>query len=178
VIEILIEIMIPDFQASDCYKVLGCPRGSDPQALKRAYRKLAMKWHPDKNPHNEEATKIFQKISEAYIILTDESKNDMKENRDTKRHMPRQEQEMAFQDIKNLFDSIFRNATRSSPTNVRFETPLDGSLPRGTRVYFVGDVGYPRQPGTILSYDPSQDMYLVHFPSRILNVYPVNLCLS
>ncbi|KAK8896717.1 Molecular chaperone (DnaJ superfamily) [Tritrichomonas musculus] len=56
----------------DFYKILGVPRDADSAALKKAYRKLAMKWHPDKNPNNQEAAQAkFQEISEAYDVLND-----------------------------------------------------------------------------------------------------------
>eukprot|EP00568_Trieres_chinensis_P008802 CAMPEP_0183309112 /NCGR_PEP_ID=MMETSP0160_2-20130417/23936_1 /TAXON_ID=2839 ORGANISM="Odontella Sinensis, Strain Grunow 1884" /NCGR_SAMPLE_ID=MMETSP0160_2 /ASSEMBLY_ACC=CAM_ASM_000250 /LENGTH=95 /DNA_ID=CAMNT_0025473073 /DNA_START=90 /DNA_END=374 /DNA_ORIENTATION=+ len=66
--------MPPNLQSNDYYEILGCPRNADESALKKAYRKLAVKWHPDKNPDNAEATKNFQKISEAYATLSDEKK--------------------------------------------------------------------------------------------------------
>lgn len=69
--------MPPNLNSDDYYKVLGCPRSADESALKKAYRKLAVKWHPDKNPNNAEATKNFQKISEAYAVLSDEKKRKM-----------------------------------------------------------------------------------------------------
>lgn len=59
----------------DYYAILGVPRDADANALKRAYRKLAMKWHPDKNPDNQaEAQAKFQEISEAYDVLNDPKK--------------------------------------------------------------------------------------------------------
>eukprot|EP00123_Amoebidium_parasiticum_P018575 comp24247_c0_seq1/m.44862 comp24247_c0_seq1/g.44862 ORF comp24247_c0_seq1/g.44862 comp24247_c0_seq1/m.44862 type:complete len:371 (-) comp24247_c0_seq1:282-1394(-) len=60
----------------DYYSILGVPKGcSDEDALKKAYRKLAMKWHPDKNANNKEAaTQKFQEISEAYDVLSDPKK--------------------------------------------------------------------------------------------------------
>lgn len=59
----------------DYYAILGVPRDADANALKKAYRKLAMKWHPDKNPNNqEEAQAKFQEISEAYDVLNDPEK--------------------------------------------------------------------------------------------------------
>jgi hypothetical protein len=69
--------MAPNLSSDDYYQVLGCPRNADESALKKAYRKLAVKWHPDKNPGNEQATKNFQKISEAYATLSDAKKRQL-----------------------------------------------------------------------------------------------------
>jgi DnaJ family protein B protein 4 len=67
----------PNLNSDDYYEVLGCPRNADDSELKKAYRKLAVKWHPDKNPNDETATKNFQKISEAYAVLSDKKKREM-----------------------------------------------------------------------------------------------------
>ena len=64
----------PNLNSNDYYEILGCNRSDDENALKKAYRKLAVKWHPDKNPDSTEATKNFQKISEAYATLSDPKK--------------------------------------------------------------------------------------------------------
>jgi len=66
--------MAPNLSSDDYYQILGVPRGADDGAIRKAYKKLAVKWHPDKNPGDEQATQNFQKISEAYATLTDEKK--------------------------------------------------------------------------------------------------------
>jgi len=59
----------------DYYQILGVSKSSNPDQIKKAYRKLAVKWHPDKNPSNlEEAEKKFKEIAEAYEILSDPKK--------------------------------------------------------------------------------------------------------
>lgn len=58
-----------DEMGVDYYKVLQVPRNATDEDLKKAYRKLAMKWHPDKNPNNKnEAEAKFKQISEAYDV--------------------------------------------------------------------------------------------------------------
>uniref|UniRef100_A0A0C9RIX4 DnaJ protein ERDJ3B n=1 Tax=Wollemia nobilis TaxID=56998 RepID=A0A0C9RIX4_9CONI len=59
------------------YDVLQVPRGASEEHIKKAYRKLALKFHPDKNPGNEEATKRFAEISNAYEVLTDREKREI-----------------------------------------------------------------------------------------------------
>jgi molecular chaperone DnaJ len=58
----------------DFYKVLGVGRDASADELKKAYRRLAMKYHPDRNPDDKEAEKTFKEVSEAYDILKDDEK--------------------------------------------------------------------------------------------------------
>ncbi len=58
----------------DYYEVLGVNRDASEDDLKKAYRKLAMKWHPDRNPDNPKAEEHFKEAKEAYEVLTDAQK--------------------------------------------------------------------------------------------------------
>ncbi len=58
----------------DYYEVLGVPKNADDAALKKAYRELAKKYHPDTNPGNAEAEAKFKEASEAYAVLSDAQK--------------------------------------------------------------------------------------------------------
>jgi len=58
----------------DFYELLGVAKGAGAEDLKRAYRKLAMQWHPDRNPGDKAAEQKFKDISEAYDVLKDDQK--------------------------------------------------------------------------------------------------------
>jgi molecular chaperone DnaJ len=101
----------------DYYKILEVEKNSDSATIKKSYRKLALKYHPDKNPNDSEAQEIFKKISEAYSILGNQSKRTEYDNscaahghgshdpRDMFRH---------FEDMfgGNIFDGMFNSRRR------------------------------------------------------------------
>ncbi|HEU0265263.1 MAG TPA: DnaJ C-terminal domain-containing protein, partial [Geobacterales bacterium] len=60
--------------ASNYYEILGIPRSSSADEIKRAFRKLAVTYHPDKNPGDKKAEERFKEINEAYAVLSDPQK--------------------------------------------------------------------------------------------------------
>ncbi|KAI0822522.1 hypothetical protein BC628DRAFT_1388929 [Trametes gibbosa] len=59
---------------TDYYKLLGVSRDASDDDIKKAYKKMALKWHPDRNAGSEEASKKFKEISEAFEVLSDKQK--------------------------------------------------------------------------------------------------------
>lgn len=101
----------------DYYQILGVDRNSDEQQIKRAYRKLALKFHPDKNPGDHAAEEKFKEINEAHEVLGDPTKR------------ARYDQ----------LGSSYRDWERSGGRPGGFDWSQWGS-PGGTRVEF-GDLG-------------------------------------
>ncbi len=88
--------------AEDYYQVLGVDKKASADEIKKAYRKLAVKWHPDKNPTNKKAAEEkFKKISEAYAVLSDEKK---RQEYDTFGSADQYRQQYSQEDIFRGFD--------------------------------------------------------------------------
>ncbi len=62
---------------NDYYDILGVQRNASEEEIKKSYRKLAMQYHPDRNPGNSEAEEMFKEASEAYEVLSDQEKRDI-----------------------------------------------------------------------------------------------------
>jgi molecular chaperone DnaJ len=61
----------------DYYKILGVSRDATEEQIKKSYRKIAMQYHPDRNPGNKEAEERFKVSSEAYEVLRDPEKREI-----------------------------------------------------------------------------------------------------
>jgi curved DNA-binding protein len=85
--------------ADDYYKTLGVEKKADQEAIKKAYRKLALKYHPDRNPDNREAEEKFKKISEAYAVLSDPEKRKQYDNFGSDQFSQRYSQEDIFRNF-------------------------------------------------------------------------------
>lgn len=114
----------------DYYEVLGTNKNASPDDIKRAYRRMAMKYHPDKNPNNPEAEVKFKECAEAYEVLSDAEKRRRYDQfgYDGLRGMGmRDYSHMKWQDVGSIFEDIFggfgdifgmgaqRGSTRTGP---------------------------------------------------------------
>ena len=94
----------------DYYQVLGVKKDASADDIKRAYRRMAMKYHPDKNPDNKEAEDKFKECAEAYEVLSDSEKRSRygQFGHDGLRGMGmRDYSHMKWQDIGSMFEDIF-----------------------------------------------------------------------
>jgi molecular chaperone DnaJ len=113
----------------DYYEVLGVERNASPDDIKKAYRKLALQYHPDRNPNNKEAEAKFREATEAYEVLSDTNK---RKQYDQFGHAATQgsaghyeNMEDIFESFGDIFENLFggqanrRQSKRTSPTAQR-----------------------------------------------------------
>lgn len=115
----------------DYYKILGVSKNATTEEIKKAYRKLALKYHPDKNPGDKEAEEKFKEISEAYAVLSDPQKRKEYDTLGSMRFHQTYTQEDIFKDYdlhkilnelrEDFFGSIFGGR---GERNFGFEDPF------------------------------------------------------
>ncbi|HMK16208.1 MAG TPA: DnaJ domain-containing protein [Methanomicrobiales archaeon] len=120
----------------DYYEVLGVPRGASGEDIKKAFRQLARKYHPDLNPGNKESEEKFKEVNEAFQVLSDPKK---KAQYDQFGHAAFRPED--FADFRSAnFEDLFRDFGFGDIFNV-FGGGQGGRRPRGP------------QPGADLRYD-------------------------
>jgi curved DNA-binding protein len=94
---------------TDYYKILGVNKNASKEDIKKSYRKLAMKYHPDHTKGNKSAEEKFKKISEAYAVLSDEEKRKQYDTFGATGFQQRFSQEDIFKgfDFDNIFGELF-----------------------------------------------------------------------
>ena len=108
---------------SDYYEILGVKKDATPEEIKKTYRKLALKYHPDRNSSDGDAEKKFKEINEAYQVLSDPGKRARYDQFGSAEGMGGFDfQGRSFSDFGNfsdIFDSFFGTRTRGSEGRVR-----------------------------------------------------------
>lgn len=117
-------------QAKDYYAILGVPKNADADVMKKAYRKLAMKFHPDRNKGDKAAEEKFKEINEAYAVLSDVKKRKEYDTFGAEGFRQKFSQEDIFRGFD--FSSIFENLGGSgNPFADLFQGGRRGGVPRG-----------------------------------------------
>lgn len=111
----------------DFYEILGVSKTATPEEIKKAYRKVAIQFHPDKNPGNKEAEEKFKEAAEAYEILSDAEKRARYDRFGHSRNGGYSEHHMNMEDIFSQFGDIFGGG--GSP----FDSFFGGGGTRGGR---------------------------------------------
>ena len=153
----------------DYYAILGVPRNATQEEIKRAYRRLALKYHPDRNPGNKEAEEKFKEISEAYEVLSDPEKRAIYDSQGyagLRSHGFRGFEDISdiFRAFSDLFEEFFGFSPReeqrrrdgadiSTEVWLNFEDLFTGkevkvSYSRHEACPTCGGVGYDKEKGT------------------------------
>ncbi|XP_058036153.1 dnaJ homolog subfamily B member 6 isoform X3 [Ahaetulla prasina] len=177
----------------DYYEVLGVHKHASQEDIKKAYRKLALKWHPDKNPDNkEEAERQFKQVAEAYEVLSDTKKRDIYDKYGKEglnpggggSHFDNQfDYGFTFRNPEDVFRDFFGG--RDPFSFDFFEDPFEdffgnrrgsrGNRSRGGGSFFSAFGGFPAFGGGFSSFDtgvPDEEVFAAECTRRGQNALP------
>jgi DnaJ-class molecular chaperone len=109
--------------AHDYYKTLGLARDAAAAEIKAAYRKLALQFHPDRNPGDHAAEERFKEVSQAYAVLGDEEKRARYDRWGMSRATLPFGDSADLAKVTEFFDAIFRRPVRTRPQTRRRARP-------------------------------------------------------
>ncbi len=133
----------------DYYKILGVKASSGEEDIKKAYRALAKKWHPDKNPGNKAAEEKFKDIAEAYEVLSDSEKRKkfddfVQSSRKAKNSYSYHQSNSNFQETEyesefsDFFKQFFRNKDRRKGGSLLKGEDIRGKITIGIEEAYYG----------------------------------------
>jgi DnaJ-class molecular chaperone len=148
------------------YNILGVEKTSTKDEIKKAYRSLSLKYHPDRNPNNLESISKIQKINEAYETLSDDSKRaeyDMMSKNPFMRMATHggSNMEMPFQDMDDIFSALFGGAGG----NLFGQFGVNG-MPPGAKIHVfrggqpMGFQGFQKPPPIIKTVNITMEQVL------------------
>jgi curved DNA-binding protein len=116
---------------TDYYKILGVNKTASEKEIKKAYRKLAMKYHPDHTKGDKKAEETFKKISEAYAVLSDKEKRQQYDTFGSAGFQQRYSQEDIFKgfDFESILNELFGGSGRFSGGGRGMRFSFDGGGP-------------------------------------------------
>ena len=138
----------------DYYEVLGINRSADEKEIKRAYRKLAKKYHPDMNPGDKQAEQKFKEITEAYNVLSDQEKKKLYDQYSvrvdlTRVDSSRAEPDLALVPADSAATALAMEAIRN--TILKVETIWEIFLETCSKICFMGRVALEAVPAVSIS---------------------------
>jgi molecular chaperone DnaJ len=120
------------------YEILEIEKSADNETIKKAYRKMALKYHPDRNQGDKEAEEKFKQINEAYQVLSDQNKREIYDrygknglDRQGFSHFSEQNYEDIMGDLGSIFESVFgrnfgfSNNTQSKRGNGKYQLDIE-----------------------------------------------------
>ena len=183
-----------DLSSNDYYKILGVSRNCDQSDLKKSYRKLALKWHPDKNHENKEISEMnFKKINEAYDVLSDPKKREAydlngksglfgKCDNSTFNFSNSYNSDFKFSNPEFIFKNIFGNnsfSTQFSSRTYSVSKTVNGKICIPDKVLVtikdLKKTDYNGKIGVIMKYIKSKDRYLVNIENNLISIKIDNL---